>query len=329
MEPVRVIQASFNDGCYVLDGVVLGDAAAFTTSEVVVKCFDIGTFSHVFDIKAHTAPITDISGCASIPNLIFSSQIDTGVAVFDIRRAAPVNFWVEAVSTGSECHSLSVSPSGRTLAVACGREFLIVDTRTWNIVKTVEVHTDDVSRLRFCSENTICTAGEDQLVNLLDLELADDDMVLSVLSCGEVATKMQFSEEFSSIFITGSCENAIIWPVGGAETRIPRKDFQTYCVDFLVLNGEVNLMQGSKDDDGVAGPISLLRFGTGTTTSLHTVHTEVVRLALKAGESSFITGGEDGKIILWKSGPTSRQNSSKEPRLSSSTNVKGIASKPY
>ena len=141
---------------------------------------------------------------------------------------------------------------------------------------------------------------------------------------------MHFIETLGAISLTGSCENGFLWPIAsGTETKFPRTDFNTYAVDFLMFRGEICLVRGFKDDDGVAGPISLFRVSTQETTHFPAAHSEVVRLAVSINDTSIVTAGEDGSIVLWQeSQEVAPQSSSKEPRFTHPIK-KGAASKPY
>lgn len=324
------VKVSYDDGVYVLDGCLLSDNAvmAFTTSSQKVRCYDARTTTHLFELVGHNAPITDVVTCAAQPQLLFTSQDNTGVMISDMREGRPVHFLSELIGSGKKSSSLSVSDDGNVLALATDGEVQLVDTRTWSSIRAIEeLHTDEITRIRFCGSRVLCTAGEDQMVNFVDTqELDEDEMMMNIFNCGEVVTRMSYfapallSTEtlngFSSgcpdgkpfgpgglVTLVGSCENCWIAPLteGVMETKVLRPNFETYQVDFVAWQGSLGHVTGSKDDEGNAGPLQFALHPASTAVAeLAGAHREVARVAFSAGHSSLITGGEDGTIAYWR-----------------------------
>ena len=104
---------------------------------------------------------------------------------------------------------------------------------------------------------------------------------------------------------TGSCENAWIINLtpGSRETKIARRDFDTYCVDFATLDGGANLalVLGRSTEESLSAlevvscapdTVGLVR---GT---LSHGHREIARVCLSLPDR-LITAGEDSSICVW------------------------------
>jgi WD40 repeat protein len=316
------VKVSYDDGVYVLDGCLANNESmiAVSTSTQVIRCYDVRTTAHLFEMRDHTGPIRDmVVAPAAHPSLLFSVQEDTGVAVSDLRIGKAVHFLNEMCSMGLDSYSLSVSEDGASLALAAGKDIHFVDIRTWHSTRSIsELHTDDITRVRFCGSDVICTAGEDQMVNVLSTtELDEDEMMWNIINCEEVVTRMQYfspdriplcaTPEVAprGVFATvGSCENAMVIPVGEGEVarekKLHRPNFETYQVEFVPWLGTLGQVTGLKDEDGNAGPIMITDVVSGGVMGvMNGAHQEVVRIALSLPNGVLITGGEDGMLAYW------------------------------
>lgn len=190
------------------------------------------------------------------------------------------------------------------------------------------------------------------MVNVLHTECEEeDDMMMHVVSYGEVVTKLSFVPPTSltqlppnlarqgMFAMVGSCENALVIsleevmnPEDGsntAEHHHRRPDYSVYQVDFVPLNDRLYLLSGVKDEDGNAGPIALAPFPAASPAefasgrmALNGGHTEVVRVALSLGER-IITGGEDGSIAIWREGAAASSSRSSQDYETSSDRSAG------
>lgn len=351
------VKVSYEEGCYVLDGCLVADntVMAFATSSQKIRCYDSRTTTFLFELNSHNGPITDmVTVPVAHPSLLFSCQDNTGVMISDVRMGKPVHFLSELTQSGMQSYSLSVSEDGLELALATNGDVQFVDTRTWSSIRSIpQLHTDEITRLRFCGSSTLCTAGEDQLVNFVNTkELNEDDMMLNIMNCEEVITRMAFhspatigasGEPYTTngvVTLIGSCENAYVCPLvdGVHETKIPRPNFETYLVDFCAWQQSLCLVNGSKDDDANIGPLGMLRFPDGAPVgSLRGAHNELGRCVMSLGDT-LVTGGEDGTIAYWRpeevreaeSDKSSDSSSMKSrPKLDMSRGMSSKKGKPY
>ncbi|CCW60388.1 unnamed protein product [Phytomonas sp. EM1] len=306
MRLLQTLQTSYTSNSYVLDGCLCNGTSsiALSTSQQTLRLYDSQTTTFLFDLTDHTKPITDVVATSANPHMLYSSQSDSGVMISDLRQGKAVHFLTEMASTGVTCNSISISPSGETMAIATDGDIHLLDCKTWQSKSCIEkMHTDEVSRVRFLNDNVICSAGEDQMINFMttDPSVCDDDVLLQATCCGEVVNKMSCLSEVGLMSMVGSCENGYLYPfdLEKTETRFERPDFQTYLVDWCVLGGQLCLVLGRRDDDGNAGPLSVLNFETKEQHELRPMaHGEICRMAMGIG-NRLITGGEDGLLAFW------------------------------
>lgn len=332
MQPLQRIQTTAEQETYVINGCVLEDsltsqppsASSSTTpsatialalSTNIIRFYDARSTAFLFECREHTHSITDLISSPNQPHLLFSSQEDGGVLILDMRQAKPVHFITDSCYSGISCCSLSLSPSGNSLVVAKTGDLDIYDPRTWTPVRRIEaMHWEEVTRVRHISEDIICTAGEDLMINFIDTSAStlEDDILLQATRCGEVITRMSVFPALQRVGMVGSCENAYLYPFQSElkEARIERPSFSTYLVDWAVVGTELLLVSGVKDDDGNAGPISVSAWSSAEeggaflvrpSAPLPFVHRQLTRFALGCGDR-LITGGEDGLLVYWGSG---------------------------
>lgn len=313
MQVHHSVRISDQEGVYALDSCLCTGsgsvALCLSLSNQTIQCYDACTASALCTIRGHTCTIRDVTSSPTQPHVLYSAQEDTGVMVSDIRQQSPAHFLSEYCGTGATGGAVATSPNGDDIAVAVNGDIHIVDTRTWNTKRIIgTMHLDEITRVRFISESVYCSAGEDQMINFIDSSpvVKENDMLLQALSCGEVATKMNAFPEHATLGIVGSCENAYTFPyvLQQQEVRYERPDDATYCVDICSLRGRLYLVTGVRDEDGNAGPLSVMDVATRERVALPQFHKEISRVAIGV-EDCLITGGEDNVLAFWREGPVS------------------------
>ena len=313
MKLLNSIRVAFEE-CYILDGTLAlgGNAMCFSASNQTIKLFDVRTGAHMMDIGGHTCPIKDLVSSPADPNLLFSCQTDTGVMMSDLRVGKGVHWLTEMCESGQEAFSLGVNPTGMHMALAVDGDIHIIDTRTWTSVKSyLSIHCDEITRVRYCAESWICSGGEDGMLNVIDTTQKEDDMMLNVINTnGEVPEKMKWFPEHNCVTATCSTEVSYIIPLaeGAFETKIPRRDYDSYIVDYVTLpDGTLGLVMGTKHEEG-AGPLELVCATPGANYGVQVAilpngHREISRVAMTVG-STLITGAEDGVVCCWDMTPS-------------------------
>lgn len=316
MECFHTVQTSEENGAYVLDGCLCnsGSSVCLSVSDFSIRCYDAFTAAFLFRLTGHTCAIKDVTSTPSQPTVLYSAQEDTGVMISDLRQVNPAHFLSEFCGSGAMGGTVGVSPNGRLLGVAVNGDTHIVDTRTWRTAHVIaNMHLDEITRLRFLSDTVYCSAGEDQMINFIDSapDVGDNDMLLQAISCGEVVTKMTAYPELCVMGLIGSCENAYVCPFNleESEVRFSRPDHTAYLVDTCVLGEQLHLVWGARDDDGNAGPLSVMNLTTRDVTQLRRVHSDICRIAIGV-DNRLITGGEDNLVAFWRPSDTADVSSS-------------------
>ncbi|RNF05087.1 hypothetical protein TraAM80_04733 [Trypanosoma rangeli] len=306
MQLLHTVRTSDEDGAYVLDGCLCngGSSLCLSVSDHSIRCYDAQTAGFLFTLLGHTCAIKDVTSSASQPTVLYSSQEDTGVMITDLRQVNPAHFLSEFCGAGATGGTVGVTPNGQFLGVAVDGDTHIVDTRMWQTAHVIaNMHLDEITRLRFLDDTVYCSAGEDQMINFIDSSAAvkENNMLLQAISCGEVVTKMTAFPEHGALGLVGSCENAYLCPfdLQEREVRYPRPDHATYLVDMCVLNGQIHLVRGVRDEEGNAGPLFLMNWDTRDVVQLAPVHKEICRIAIGIGDR-LITGGEDSLVAFWR-----------------------------
>lgn len=281
MNLLQTIYTSTDPETYVLHGCLTpGDAAvALSLSDYAIRLYDTTSSAFLGELRDHTVMITDIVSSPSHPHMLFSSQEDGGILITDLRQAKPAHFIVDACHTGITCSSISISPSGSALAVAKTSDLDVYDCRTWTPAHRVEsMHWDEITRVRHIQEHILCSAGEDLMINYLNIHPStlEDDILLEATQCGEAITKMTCIPDRGILTMVGSCENGYIFPCTEAKkedqcnegegelpgwVRYARPDFFTYLVDWCIVGNELVLVSGVRTEDGEAGEVSVNLFG--------------------------------------------------------------------
>lgn len=262
MKPVKTVRLATRDGVYVVEGCPTrgGEWLALATSAKGIHLYDTAKLNYVRDLEGHNAPVTDLQACDAT-GLLYSSQSDTGVMISDLRTQKPAHYLTELQGTGASCASIAVNSSGTIIAVAADRLVHLVDARTWNSAKVLELHTDEVSKLRFVGDNILVSSGEDFMTNFSDVRRPDKDVLLTTSHLGECLTRISYFAPGTAaggangvVCGVGSVENAYVFPLPTdlaalpptgdvdfpMEKKIERTDFETYRVDF-VSAGEYGL----------------------------------------------------------------------------------------
>lgn len=319
MNLLQTIQTSTDANTYVINGCIAsgGTSIALSLSSNTIRIYDARSTSFLVELRDHTQTITDVIATPAAPQLVFSSQEDGGVMISDLRQGRPAHFITDACGSGITCSSIGISPSVSSLIVGKSTDLHVYDARTWRVSHQVEqMHWDEITRVRYLDEHIICSAGEDLMINCIDTAptTQEDDLLLQGISCGEVVTRMTVMQEIEKVMMVGSCENGYVMSYNPdtPERRVERPNFSTYLVDWCVVNGQVCLVTGEKDDEGNAGPLSVVLWGGGDhlrealpsqlqpnqSIVLPHVHKDIGRVALGFGDR-LVTGGEDGLLAFW------------------------------
>ena len=274
--PSAVISVSLQPDTYITDGILVASSGllGFATSNQTVKLYSAATGSFVRDLTGHTAPITDLASfgasAPSGPSVLLSAQRDTGIMVTDLRDATQrPQYLTELQGSGLECFGMAVSPSGNQLALSAGCDIHILDPRmSFRSVRHIpDIHTDVITKLRFVTESTLATGGEDMMFNIVNAHAQSEcDLIVSSMSWGEAPNRISVVRD-RFVTATGSCEGSLVQPIPqncdrvedadwALELRIQRPPMGQYVIDFTSLGDDLGMLVGERPgaEDDIRGP---------------------------------------------------------------------------
>ena len=287
-------------------------------------------------LRPHSVAVTGLASCHTEPNLVLTSSLDQTVKVWDLRLAShtPVHTLSHSGQKAKQTHSpakpltcVAVNTAGLVAAgteQAGGEAFLLFwDTRVGNSLLGGywDTHSDDITTLQFHGDkkDILASGSTDGLVNVLDLSQPDEDEALVTShntedSVGRVVWYTRKGDTMQLAIHTHT-EEIQLWDTDSVapHTHLDRGKVchgirrtvsdHTYIAGVHPMEGEEGLvvLAGSSCPSGSCirlarirnkkvKPLAMLGSGGG-----------VVRTSLAVG-SSFVTGGEEGIIRVWREG---------------------------
>mmetsp|Transcript_105661 Transcript_105661/g.268430 ORF Transcript_105661/g.268430 Transcript_105661/m.268430 type:complete len:383 (-) Transcript_105661:40-1188(-) len=266
---------------------------------------------------------------------IVSCGADGAVKLWDVRARGrePARMLREAGAAPKEDEqvtSVSVSSDDRLCAYALGSKIRVLDlTAGKELFVHEEAHCEPITCLRFHPSRAreLVSAGDDGLICVLDAErcieggkaIEDDSGLRLVVNGGETTRSLSFIGEDSEVVAAVSTTEVVqLWSLheqrpGGFCGRFPNLraspslrvgESDGYIVDVLYdqASGRAHALGGS-----VSGALSLFHLNLEASELAVSLpsggHGGVVRGAAALGAAvggGFATGGEDGKICLWR-----------------------------
>ena len=220
LAPTSVVSVSLQSGTYITDGILIpsSNLLAFATSNDIIKLYNAATGSFVRVIRDHNGQITDMAqfGVPNQTSVLVSSQRDTGILITDLRQPTEKpQYLTELQGSGKECFGIAVSPSGNQFALSAGSDIHVLDPRmNFRSLRHIpDMHTDVITKIRYVSENIICSGGEDMMLNIIDVAAkTEGDLLVSSISWGEAPNRLNvIGNRF--ITATGTMEGSIVQPI--------------------------------------------------------------------------------------------------------------------
>ncbi|XP_023559566.1 WD repeat-containing protein 89 isoform X2 [Octodon degus] len=185
-----------------------------------------------------------------------------------------------------------------------------------------EAHSDDITQVCFHprNPNMLVTGSTDGLVNVFDISADDEEhsLVTTCNSTSSVSCIGWFGREYKQIYCMTHDEGFCWWDLNHLDTEEPITCLNIQDVREIVSMKEDNLdyLIGGLYHEKIdklfviggthTGRIHLMtctRSGLTPVTSLGRGHAATVRsLCWDGRDSALLTGGEDARLVLWKSG---------------------------
>jgi WD40 repeat protein len=258
--------------------------------------------------SAHDSTICDLQMIDF--QTIASCSRDGSFRLFDIRQPQDA-IWIHQVSTcRSDAEVNSISVYETTLAVTVDSVIALFDIRQRKcFFEYSDLHHEPVTKLRIVDEKILISAGEDGLINIVDYtdlkKDGDGQTPIVVMNPGEGIRS--FSILNTLICSISSTEAVSIYNLSGEPycDMVGQSSFRDnpliasdgalgYILNVSVYDSGYSVLCGSN-----SGTQALLDLDTGRVIAgFSDGHSGVVRASMTLGDD-ILTGGEDGKIILW------------------------------
>jgi len=223
---------------------------------------------------------------------------------------------------------LSLSVGGldaNLLAFSNSNSVVIWDIRTEKPLVTFdELHTDDVTQVRFGVGDIVMSGSTDGLICLFNYKLPSDDALLSVFNVGQPVSKFGlFGRNSEFLYSLSTVESFSLFDINqekqiGNFPDVRNADSQSgriggpVTLDYLIdchydlLSDSLFLLAGTNNGD-----VSIFHVDTNSVRIVQTLsgqHSSVVRASYWDIQANLlVTGGEDALITIWGSLPSSQQ----------------------
>ncbi|RYH13559.1 hypothetical protein EON65_35335 [archaeon] len=303
---------------YILDigRLIESNKLIVSSSDRCIRIIDATTQVVCTSLFGHGSTVSCIVPSRTSSSVVFSSGLDNAVIMWD-ERVSHKPF--RKIKLPGEVNSVTVSNNDTMIAAAVEQDISIYDVRklkdNGNSSKLFfydEMHSDTVTNLAFSSKlpHLLMSGAEDGLICLSDTTIQDyDESTSSILNTDCPVRRFGFyGSTQDGVYSLATVETASFWDHPNAQ-RIAnlsslREDHNIeYLVDCFESETSVMLLGGRYDGRG-----SVFRLEGATVTPytcLEHGHTDTIRCALYADfgtQNVLFTGGEDGKLLAWKSG---------------------------
>lgn len=315
-----------------------------------LTCYDPELLVSTWDLSPGQDTVRAVSSHATDPNLVLTCG--KTVKVWDLR--GPKEAVMELRDSSDLCPDLSCLAASRAGLVVAGTDQHQLDSFLlfWDLKGGGEplggywsVHSDDITSLQFHPDNQhrLLTGSTDGLVNILDLSKTEEEEALlsSYNSLDSVAGARWRGEE---VVVRTHTEAIQTWsPSTSSHHTLTRADMaaairrgvedHVYIVGVEVDEEEVLVMAGSRyipspclrslslaDNGDLQPQAHFIKAGPST------------RCCLRLKQSnSFVTGGEDGVIRIWRNldGESALASSQDSTRKIATNDASKTRKKPY
>ncbi|KAJ3034663.1 WD repeat-containing protein 89 [Rhizophlyctis rosea] len=308
---------------WVLDIVPTRDNSlvAAPTTGGIVKILDAQSLAEAGTVNASRqqqggdSTLSEVAFDTTNNALLWTADKGGKVGLWDLRSGG------EALSHNVGAPVLSISVNSNHTLLAAGTELVGEDAKIlfWDVrnglspaAEFIECHSDDVTQVRFHPEqpNAMLSGSTDGLVCLYNLETFDeDDALYQVIKEDSVHKIGYFGPSYEYLYCLTHMETFSLWRFSEAERIYQFGDIRMQTpdvkVDYLIdcaYDAEglrMYLLSGSQE-----GGIGILHVNLGKLDVVHTLnggHDDIVRgLHWNPQTRTIISGGEDGRICLWR-----------------------------
>lgn len=315
-----------------------GHKILVSASDMKMRIYDINTFQQPTIVKVHEDRINAISYSAVNPQSFYSGSADCTVKGWDARSTSQAAF---CFKMEDEVQALSCNIHDTILAVGVGNDIHFFDLRkaasnsnasmkSCLLGTYSDVHSDMVTQLEFSfhQPSLLLSGAEDGLLVTYDTATAEaEEAVLSILNTDCPVRKVGFfGPNMEGVYALSTVESASFWHYPSAQRLAHYPDIrETLGVEYLIdccyeqSTSKLQLFTGMYDGNTSFLDIDPSGYKSSGL-SLHQ-HTSTVRCCVPlpfrnplnnngkpCAIDSYLTGGEDGKIVYWKKEEVDVQN---------------------
>ncbi|XP_030762393.1 WD repeat-containing protein 89 [Sitophilus oryzae] len=303
-------------------------AAALSDHSTDVFCTNESGLEKITRLSEHTKRLVDCKFVDHSNNLLYTASNDGTIKLWDLREFSKSvttfnDTTLNEPSTVRCFNSFDVAPCNRI--IAAGTEFAQTDAFIlfWDVRNTKllgaywESHSDDITQVKFkpSDTNTLMSGSTDGLINIYNLsESREEDAFTDCFNTDGFVDNLQWFEEDGKTRI--SCITSTIelqlWDVDSAEKykHIDREDLgniikgttdNTYLASVHQIQDSLFVLAGSKASQGYFLYSFQVKNGEYYPAFRFDNSRQRVRASwLNTDTNLLITGGESGKLDLWR-----------------------------
>mmetsp|Transcript_63006 Transcript_63006/g.150084 ORF Transcript_63006/g.150084 Transcript_63006/m.150084 type:complete len:358 (-) Transcript_63006:82-1155(-) len=289
-------------------------------------------------LSGHESAVEDVCFKAGSPDCLLSCGEDGTIKAWDLRAGSQPTAANLLGGYWGPAQSIAVDERAQFCACAVGSSVQILDLAAGKVACSHEdAHSEAVSQVRFHPHrsNDLISAGDDGLICLLDVArclqggkaIEDDAGISLAIGTGEMVRSFSFLSSSADLICSVSTTEAVqLWSLsnalrGGLCTKF--EDLRTrpeICVDEsggTIVDALHDSSSGRSYllASDVSGGLVLFHMNLDSVTSLGPLeapagrgHSASVRAAASLGrDGRFVTGGEDGAVLLWSPGEKSKK----------------------
>ena len=203
----------------------------------------------------------------------------------------PRDFFVNHVPVTEERPPFTLSPDGKTLAVATAAHTIgLWDVGTGQLIRTLSGHSQRIASLTFSPDGHILASGGDDT----KLKLWDTATGANLRTLGETYGRLvEFSRDGQTLAVSSSNSSINLWDVNsGTKLRVLKK--HAYAINAVTVSRDGKTFAGAGD-----GSLNLWNLATGTVTNTFPVYSRVNALAFRPDGNLLASGTDDYVVTLW------------------------------
>jgi WD40 repeat protein len=327
-ELINAVQ--IQDAPYIFDITLNSDNshAGLSLSSDKVAIHDIHSLQEVAAITDHTSTISSIEFSTVSPFLIHTASLDKRMCMWDVRSPSVPSFMISAQD---EVTATAAGLDDSLLAAGVGPDIYFYDIRSCGRPLGVysDCHTDTVCKLRFhpSTPSLLLSGGEDGLLCTFNTgAAAQDDAVVSIMNTecavretgffgcspgGGVATQRQ-QQALEGVFSLSTIETASFWHYSSAQRighfpAIRSGVGADYLVNCWHEDSAVFMLAGTNEGGGIICEVSPSSVAVVGGLNSPDGHADTIRCAAYIGQQAggrtrrfLLSGGEDGRLCLWR-----------------------------